>query len=513
MKRQLSMFTLLIGLFILLSACGSSTSNDDGGTGENESASVVVGIESSLETLDPAGYRHTTTESVLRNIFDGLVRVGDDGEIEPLIAESWEQESPTEWVFKIKEGIKFHDGSDLTVEDVTYTFNRIINEGAMDGDTSPRKGLLGPLEEIEAIDDTTVKFSFESPWPIFLKMLPHQQIVPKAYLEEKGTDEFSRQPIGAGAYKFVEGNLDDRIVLEKFDDYYGQVAEIDNLAFDIIPETSSRVSALRAGEVQRIRKLSPTLADGLKEDDSLDVKEVDSTRAYMGEMNVNMKPFDNVEVRKAMNHAVDMEKIVESLYGEYASILPGAMLTNSFAYNNNLEPYKYDPEKAKSMLDKAGVEEGFSLVIDTEENTKEAAEAIANDLRDIGIDASTRVWDFPVLKELLLKGERQMVVTDYGNSTLDPHDFLVPTLKTDETGNYSGYSNEEFDKLLEDGEVEQDEEKREVIYKEAQEIIYDDAPWIFGYTIQEIEASDKKLQNWEPSQDGMIYMNETTIEK
>lgn len=513
MKKVTSVLVLFVGLLVLMSSCSSDSTTDTSNGDNNESASAIIGIAGSVETLDPANHRDRTTESVLRNIFDGLVRIGEDGEIEPLIAESWENPSPTEWIFKIKDGVKFHDGSDLTVDDVIFTFERIINEGAMGGETSPRQGLLGTLEKVEAVDETSVKFIFESPWPIFLKMLPHQQIIPKAYLEEVGDEEFRENPIGAGPFKFVEANLDDRIVLEKFEDYYGGAPNINFLVFDVIPETSSRVSALQAGEVHRIHALSPTLADEISVDQNIEVKDINSTRAYMAEMNVNIEPFDNVQVRKAMNHAVDMETIIESIFGEYALRLPGPMLTDSFAHNDELEFYEYDPEKAKQILKEEGLEEGFPLVIDTEEKNKEVAEAIANDLRKIGIDASTRVWDLAVLKEMLLEGERQMYIGDWGNSSLDPYDFLNPKLKTGDRGNYSGYSNEKLDELLETGEVELDELKREEIYMEAQEIIYNDAPWIFGYTLKEIEAGHINLQNWAPTPDAMLYMDEVTLEE
>lgn len=519
--KRIFLLAVVFLLTLVVAACGSSdkgTSGDDTGTDSNaesssgENKSVIIGIGASVETLDPANYRDRTTESVLRNIFDGLVMPGEDGETIPLIAESWENPTPTEWVFKIKDGVKFHDGSDLTVEDVVFTFERVLNEGAMGGETSPRQGLLGPMEKIEAVDDSHVKFTFEDPWPIFLKMLPHQQIIPKAYLEEVGDEEFRKSPIGAGAFKFVEGNLDDRVVLEKFEDYHNGVQEIDFLVFDVIPETSSRVSALQAGEVQRINALSPTLATELMNDDSIEVKDVNSTRAYMTEMNTQMAPFDNPEVRRAMNYAVDMDNIIDSIFGDYAVRLPGPMLTDSFAHKDDLEPYDYDPEKAKDILKAEGLEDGFSLIIDTEEKNKEVAEAIAADLRAIGIDASSRVWDLAVLREMLLDGERQMYVGDWGNSTLDPYDFLNPKIKTDDRGNYSQYSNSRVDELLELGDVEQDEAKREEYYIEAQEIIFDEAPWIFGYTVKEIEAGHANLKGWSPSADGMLNMFGVTLE-
>lgn len=517
MRRFFLLSVTLIAV-LLFAACGggdttdsSSDAGDDVSTGEEKS--VIVGISASVETLDPANYRDRTTESVLRNIFDGLVTPGEDGETEPLIAESWENPSPTEWIFKIKEGVKFHDGSDLTVEDVVFTFERVLHEGAMGGETSPRQGLLGPLEKVEAVDDTHVKFTFEDPWPIFLKMLPHQQIVPKAYLEEVGDEEFRQKPIGAGAFKFVEGNLDDRIILEKFEDYHNGAPDIDYLVFDVIPETSSRVSALQTGEVHRINALSPTLAKELMDDDRIEVKDVNSTRAYMAEMNTSIEPFNDPKVRQAMNYAVDMDNIIESIFGDYAIRLPGPMLIDSFAHHDELEFYEYNPEKAKELLKEAGYEDGFSLIIDTEEKNKEVAEAIAANLREIGIDASARVWDLAVLRDMLLDGERQMYVGDWGNSTLDPYDFLNPKLKTGDRGNYSLYSNPRVDELLELGDVEQDEAKREEYYKEIQEIIYEDAPWIFGYTVKEIEAGQVGLKNWAPSPDGMLYMSKVTLEE
>src|SRR5699024_6925173 len=212
------------------------------------------------------------------------------------------------------------------------------------------------------------------------------------------------------------------------------------------------------------------------------------------------------------NYAVNMDNIIDSIFGEYAVRLPGPMLVDSFAHDDELEFYEYNPEKAKEILKEAGLEDGFSLIIDTEEKNKEVAEAIAADLRAIGIDASSRVWDLAVLREMLLDGERQMYVGDWGNSTLDPYDFLNPKIKTDDRGNYSRYSNDRVDELLELGDVEQDEQKREQYYLEAQEIIYEDAPWIFGYTVKEIEAGYAGLKNWGPSPDGMLYMSKVTLE-
>lgn len=487
--------------------------NEEATVTENENATVIVGIKGSLLTLDPANHRDRVTESVLRNLFDGLVTRDEKGEVQGLIAESWENPTPTEWIFHLQEGVKFHDGSDLTADDVVFTFDRIIQEGAMGGETSPRKGLLEPVTEIQKLDDYSVKFILSEPWPILLKMLPHQQIIPKAYYEKVGIDEFRANPIGAGPYKFVEAKMDERIVLERFDDYYRGAPSIKNLVFDVIPETSTRVAAIQAGEVQRIHAISPTLVPSLENDPNLEVKMVDGTRVYMIEMNMNIAPFDKVKVRQAMNHAVNMDLILDKILGGYATRLAGPALQESFGINTNLKAYEYNPDKAKQLLEEAGYGNGFSVTIDTDANNKEVAEAVAAQLREIGVDANTRVWDMGVLKPMLLNGERQMAMTDYGNSTQDPYDFLNPKFLAAGLGNYSQFRNDHVEELLSSGAIELDNEKRKAIYEEVQQIIYDEAPWIFGYSMKEIEVGVKGLEGWEPSSDGMLYMPYVTLVK
>lgn len=494
-------------------ASSQESQSKDTNAPENENATVIVGIKGPVLSLDPANHRDRVTESVLRNIYDNLVTTDVNGKIIPKVAESWENPTPTEWVFNIRKGIKFHDGSDLTAADVKFTFDRIITEGAIDGKTAARKGLLGPLKEVQVIDDNTVKFLLDSPWPIFLTMLPLEQIVPKAYMEKVGLKGFLEKPIGSGPFKLVQAKLDERIALERNDGYFEGAPKIKNLAFDVIPESSSRIAALTAGEVQRIHALSPTLVSQLESDKNIEVKVADGTRVYMLEMNTQKPPFDNVKVRQAMNYAIDMNSIIKQILSGYATRLAGPMLSNAFGINTDLKPYEYNPAKAKQLLQEAGYPNGFSVVIDTDANDKEVAEAAAAQLRSIGIDATSRVWDPGVLKPMMLKGERQMFMGDWGNSTMDPYDFLNPKLKTKDRGNYSLYSNPRVDELLTKGESELDPEKRKAMYKEAQQIIYDETPWVFGYSMKEIEAGVKALKGWETRPDGMLYMDKAYLEK
>jgi len=152
-------------------------------------ADLTVGFSTDADTLDPANHRNRPTETIIRNMFDGLMTRDASMKVVPEIAESIVQVSPTEYDFKIREGVKFHDGTDMTAEDVKFTLDRVVTEAGMgDGQTSPRQGLMGPVDKVEVIDGTTVRITLKEPWPILPAMLPNQQIVSKAFVEKVGTD-------------------------------------------------------------------------------------------------------------------------------------------------------------------------------------------------------------------------------------------------------------------------------------------------------------------------------------
>ncbi len=329
------------------------------------SDTITVGMGTDkLITLDPGNYRDRDTETVIRNMFDALVTRTHDGEVVAEIAESWDITDPTCYAFTIRDGVKFHNGEPLTADDVVFTFDRVLKENGIGGDTSPRQGLLGPLKEVRKTDARTVEFMLENPFPVFLQALCHFQIVPKAYVEEVGDAAFAEKPIGSGPFKFREGRLDDQVVLERFDDYYGGspdippvgVAPIKIAVFRLMPDPATRVSALKAGEVHIIDKLPPDMAKALQSDERVAIQSVPGTRVYAIEICNTKTPFDDVRVRKALNHAIDWDAILSSIYGGYGERVSTALIPSGFGYNQDLEPYAYDPAKAVELLQAAGVQ-------------------------------------------------------------------------------------------------------------------------------------------------------------
>jgi peptide/nickel transport system substrate-binding protein len=492
---------------------------------------LVVGLETaSIESFDPADYRDRPTETVLRNMFDGLVTRTTTNKVVPQIADSWEWVDNQTLEFKLKQGVTFHNGEALTAEDVKFTFERTITENAIEypePHTAARKGLIAPLESVEVVDDYTVRLLFSKPWPVALQMLCHHNILPKDYVEQVGTEGFVANPIGAGPYKFVEGSLDTQIVMERFSDYYGGSKNLPPIGppylkrviFRMLPEASTRVAALQAGEVHLIQRVPAQMYDTLKADPNVMVKTCAGTRPNWVEMNVHKAPFDNVKVRQAMNYALDAQVIVDTVLGGRGIVLPGALSPyNNFA-DQTLQPYGYDPEKAKALLAEAGYNpEDISFVIDSSESDKERAEAVAGQLQQLGIDATVRLWDWSVVKPMLRDGERMACIGSWGDSAFDPVGHFEakwhtwdPEGQVNGRGNYSTYSNPRVDELIEMGETEADVAKRHEIYDEAQRIVYEEAPAMFLFLPEEIEACSAKVMNWAPSPDSRINLHDVWL--
>jgi peptide/nickel transport system substrate-binding protein len=501
---------------------------------------IIVALSAAPTSLDPADHRSRQSETVLRNMFDGLVTRDNTSGVHLELAEelNWLDEQTLE--AKLRQGVLFHDGVEMTADDVVFTFERIIGENMIeypDPHTSPRKGLIAPLESVEKTDDYTVVMHFSGAWPPALQMLVHQQIVPKHYLEEVGTEGFVANPIGTGPFKFVSAKGLDEIVMERFDDYYGGAPDLEpvgpacvqQVVFKVIPEASTRVAALLAGEVDIIQTVPAELVDTLDKTPGIQVQGAAGTQPKWMEMNVSLPPFDDVQVRQAMNYAVDKDLIIEAIYGGRAVALPGPLSPYNNFVNKSLEPYPYDPDEALALLADAGWTDSngdgildkdgqpLSFTIDTIEQWRPLAEAVAEQFRVIGIDASVRFWEYSVVKPMLLAGERQAYLDDWGDSAFDPvghfeakwHGYVEG--ETYGRGNFSTYNNERVNELIKQGETTADPAERQAIYDEAQQIVYDEAPAVFLILPEEAEAARADIENWAPASDSRINLHDVCI--
>ncbi|MGH2490529.1 MAG: ABC transporter substrate-binding protein [Candidatus Limnocylindria bacterium] len=506
----------LLAVALLAGACaptaapgGTATGTPQGGV--QKGGTLVVAVRETVLSLDPANHRSRVTETVIRSMFDGLVTRTPDGKVVAEIAEKWAQTAPTTWDFTIRDGVTFHDGSKLTAEDVRFTLHRVAIANAMDGKTSPRQSLLPKIKAISAPDARTVRIELESATPgaILLAGLVHQQIVPKAYVEKVGGAGLAEKPIGAGPFKFVEAKLDQQVVVARYDGYYGgspemtpvAPANVDRVIFRVSPELSTAVSALKTGEVNVVQSVPAASVRELRADPNVQIKSYDGTRTTWVALNVTKAPLNDARVRRALNHAVNVAEIVAKVYEGEAVQMSGAVPAFSQFVDTSIKPYGFDQAKAKALLAEAG-KTNFPLVIDCIASFKDVGEVIAQQLRAVGVDASVRIWESATLQAAALAGERQAVLWDWGNAFRHPVDLLDAVLKTKARGNYANYGNPEVDRLLDQGSSATDERTAQEAYFKAQRILYDEAPWIFGWVPKEIEAATKNVQNWQPGPDG-----------
>jgi peptide/nickel transport system substrate-binding protein len=553
-KRIRIIATLLLAI-ALITACqraDQSTPVSEGSAGEsNQPVSVdasstgektiVIAMAAAPVTLDPADHRSRESETVIRNMFDGLVTRDTRSGVHLQLAESIEWVDDVTLSIQLRKGVKFHNGTEMTADDVVFTFERIINENQIEYPevhSSPRKGLIAPLESIEKTGDYSVQMNFSEPFPTAMQMLVHQQIVPKAYIEEVGTKGFVEHPIGTGPFMFVSASEGlEEVVMEKFADYYGGAPDmapvgtacVDKVIFKVIPEASTRVAALLAEEVQIIETVPSDLVSRLNENSNMSVKTAPGTQPKWIELNVNQAPFDDVRVRQALNYALDKNLIIQEIYDGKAVALPGPLSPYNNFVNKDLQPYPYDLEKARQLLADAGWTDTngdgivdkdgqpLSFTIDTLEEHRALAEGVANLFQEAGIDASVRFWEYSVVKPMLMAGERQAYLDDWGDSAFDPvghfeakwHTYIEGASYG--RGNFSGYSNARVDELIELGEVTIDTEERQKIYDEAQQLVYDDAPAVFLILPEEIQASLITVLNWEPASDGRLNMHDVCL--
>jgi peptide/nickel transport system substrate-binding protein len=546
-RKTIVIWCLLLAA--LLGGCAQLRPAPEGTLAKNETQEagptrreIVVALAQAPASLDPADHRDRTAESVIRNMFDGLITRDTRNSVHLELAEdiNWRDDRTLE--VKLRQGVLFHDDVEMTADDVVFTFNRIIQENAIEypaPHSSPRRSLIAPLESIEKNGPYTVLMHFNTPWPPAMQLLVHQQIVPKHYIEEVGTQGFVEHPIGAGPFEFVSATARlDEIVMERFDDYYGGAPDlppvgpacVDRVVFRAVPDSQTRAAALAIGEVDIIQSVPLDLIATLEEKPSVQIKTAPGTQPKWMDMNVNRAPFDDVRVRQAMNYAVDKERILDEVYGGRAVALPGPLSPFNNFVDKELDPYPYDPAKALDLLAEAGWSDSdgdgvldqdggrLTFAMDTLQEWLPLAEAVADQLREIGVGVSVRAWEPDVIRPQLLEGRRLAYLDDWGDSAFDPVGHFEAKWHGYVEGqpygraNFSGYDNKQVNQLIVMGERTADADERHEVYDEAQGIIYEEAPAVFLVLPEEVEASSVRVQNWEPASDSRINLHDVCIE-
>ena len=454
---------------------------------------LVIGMEAEPPGLDPGQALGLHTLRVTHQIFETLVTTPDDStEVVPGLAESWTTSADgLAWTFKLRRGVRFHDGTPLDAAAVKFTFDRVIDPShphAKNGKWSFVVGYLSSVKSVDAIDPLTVRLNLKYPTSSLLALLalPNCAIVsPTAF--GKTHADFNARPVGSGRYRIETWERGSRLVLRRNDDYWGAKGRSQTLVYRAIPDATTRVTELLTGGVDLILPIAPDFIERLERNPQIVVhKKTGLTVWYIG-FNVEKKPFTDKRVRQALNHAVNKEAIVRDILKGTGVPAVGPLLPGTWAAEPGVKKYPYDPATAKRLLAEAGYPNGFEVELWVPESGSgmqspvEMATEIQSNLAAVGVKAPLKTFEWVSYLGKLRSDAPAMFALSWFLKSEDPDLSLYPLFFSKNTPlpNRSNYANTDVDQLLVQARQLADRPKRAELYRRAQQIIVDDAPWVF----------------------------------
>jgi peptide/nickel transport system substrate-binding protein len=397
-------------------------------------------------------------------------------ELVPCLAESWEQVDNKTLIFKLKKGVKFHNGEPFTANDVKFTFDMLRTAPAM-------MAYFGDLDDTEVIDDYTVKVTAKKPYGPLINYMAHTgaSILNEKAVKAAGSD-YSQHPVGTGPFKFVSWSAGDRIVLEANPDYWDGAVATKQLIFRTIPEGTNRTIALETKEIDIGLDIDPIDTAMLKNHKDINLIQGDGmSMTYMG-FNTTAKPLNDKRVRQAIAYAINLDDIADVVFQKAAQKANGVVTTKVVGRNNNLKPYTPNLEKAKALLTEAGYPNGFKLKLWTNNNTArmDSAIVIQDQLKPLGIDVTIEMLEWGAYLDRLSRKEHELFMLGWSTSP-DADSAMYSLFHSSNhgaSGNRTWFTNSKVDELLDQGRASTDQTLRVKLYQEAQEIIQDEVPML-----------------------------------
>lgn len=452
-----------------------------------QDSELRVLLSSQLTTLDPFNTTDTDSAAVRYSLYNGLLSMTESGTPEADLATSWTlSDDGLNYDFQLREGVVFHDGTPFNAEAVKASFDYLLREG---NNTSASAYFRPYVESVEVIDEYTVRFTLQTAFAPFLNYLAHPaaHIASPAAIEQYG-DLLGENPVGTGPFRFVEWVRGDHLVLERFPEYYGPAAGVDRIVYRIVPEAATRVALLETGEADIILRVSPDEAERLSSLPNVQLETTVTSRIIYFALNMNREPLDDVRVRQALNHAVDVRGIIDALFGPDTLQADSPIAPTVYGYSST-KTYEYDPDLARELLAEAGVDPAevtLSVWAPNGRYVQDAtiAQAVAQQLEQFGFNIDLRIFgDFAEYNEVSFLEERgDLNLYGWGPGTLEAEGGMYQILHGDRAnvfGNNAGYNSEEFNTALVNARSLTTDEARLEAYAAVQQIVMDDAPWLF----------------------------------
>jgi len=485
------------------SELGTSSPKEPSAEETSPTSTLIVLTAAPVSTLDP--YRMVSRhpdDSVGVHLWDTLVRIDDRLALEPSLAESWRLIDNQTWEFTLRQGVTFHNGEPFDAEAVRFSVDRAQRLP----DSLEPLALADGLITVEVVNTYTVRLVTEKLMPNLPYLVASLEILPPGRYQGQDEAAVASEPVGTGPYRFVSQEADGSVILEAYPDYWRGTPAVQRLIFRPVPDTTQRLEALQHGEAQLITDLPPARAEEANTEVSR-LEAVESTRRLLIGIRFDPdSPLADKRVRQALNYAINVQELVDRYHAGYGRRY--ASWVNPPNANPDLEPWPYDPDRARSLLAEAGYPDGFTIALDTPVGRYPQDEAIARAIADqlAAVEVQVQVqpqqdWETYVRQRLIPKEMAPLFLLAIASEANGLED--AQNLAYDFPLNPTGWFNEEFEALLDEAKVTFNTERRQELLYQAQALAYDEAPWIWLWRLYDFYGVANALA-WTPRADGLV---------
>jgi len=472
-KKILALLLVFVMLFAALTACGGGDDSDS-----VDRTDLVYGLSADPSKLDPMAMAEMGSFTVTYAIYDNLYEEDADGNYVPSLAKDIQiSDDGLVYTISLRDDVKFHDGTDMTADDVVFSLNRTIDKGwAFD--------MAGYIDNVEKVDDYTVKVTLHTPFGGMIGSFasPFFSIMSKNYLETNGDEAAERRPMGTGAYKFVEWVSGDHITLEANEDYFQGAPAIKTITFKPVVDKNTGLISLQTGELDAFLNINQTDIGTVEADDNLNIYSTDLAAVLSFNMNVEKTPLDNANVRKAIDCAINRQNIIDGALEGYGTVANSPIAPTCDGYSTNVKATEYDVEKAKELLAGEGYTESnpLKLKMSIKEDAKlqRVAQVVQNDLKQANIDLEIDVMEGSAYSNAIYNtGDFEVTLLSWCAMFPDAHSLLYSQYHKDcygGTGNITRVVSDELSSKLEAAATMSGDERAKA-YDEVCQMIQDEA--------------------------------------
>ncbi|WP_274651970.1 ABC transporter substrate-binding protein [Paenibacillus humicola] len=521
-RLQAALAAVVVGAMFTMAGCSGGGSGNTGASGSSSAASAPssapaetsgapaggkvlnIGINADPPSLDPYASSALVDRYVQNSIFDKLFDLDKDGKIVPMLAESYEiSPDGKTYTLKLKQGVKFQDGTDFNADAVKFNLDRY------EEDNSRRKNELKFVDSVTAVDANTVKIQLSQPFSPFLSILTDRAgMMASPSAVKKYGDDFVNHPVGTGPYAFVEHVSGDHVTLKKNDAYWNGAPKLDEINYKVFTDGPAMVQNLRSGQIDIASDLNGAikLIPSIKDDTANFTIISESGMGFQGiHLNVTKGPFTNKYLREAVDRAIDRDAFVKVLFDGYASPGNSPFSPGSLAYGDSDKYAKPDPDAIKALLAKGGKPNGFSFKFQVGTGTaaQQFGAVLQNMLKPYNITVELEQVEFGQMLENGTNGNFEALQIGWSGRP-DPDQNFYDFVVTKGSQNYSHYANPEVDKLATEARQEQDPTKRKAYYNKAMDILHDDVEYSYIYHQNNIFGFSKKVTGFTYVPDGII---------